>query len=129
MGEHTSTPFHVRPTASPLSRADKNGCLPLEGVRVLDVTAFWAGPSATQYLATLGADVIKVESVQRPDSMRFNVSVSPKTERWWEQGYLFLSANLNKRGITLNLGDDRGRELSCSWPPNRTSSSRTSRRA
>ena len=80
-------------------------------MRVLDVTAFWAGPSATQYLATLGADVIKVESVQRPDSMRFNVSVSPKTERWWEQGYLFLSANLNKRGITLNLGDDRGREL------------------
>ena len=55
--------------------------------------------------------MIKVESVQRPDSMRFNVSVSPKTEGWWEQGYLFLSANLNKRGITLNLGDDRGREL------------------
>ncbi len=89
----------------------EDGCLPLDGVRVLDLTAFWAGPSATQYLATLGADVIKVESIQRPDSMRFNVSVSPKTERWWEQGYLFLSANLNKRGITLNLGDDRGRQL------------------
>jgi crotonobetainyl-CoA:carnitine CoA-transferase CaiB-like acyl-CoA transferase len=78
---------------------------------VLDVTAFWAGPSATQYLATLGADVIKVESVQRPDSMRFNVSVSPQTEQWWEQGYLYLSANLNKRDITLNLADERGREL------------------
>jgi crotonobetainyl-CoA:carnitine CoA-transferase CaiB-like acyl-CoA transferase len=78
---------------------------------VLDVTAFWAGPAATQYLAALGADVIKVESIQRPDAMRFNVSVSPTTEQWWEQGYLFHSANLNKRGITLNLGDDRGREL------------------
>ena len=43
--------------------------------------------------------------------MRFNVSVSPRTERWWEQGYLVLAANLNKRGITLDLGDDRGREL------------------
>ena len=43
--------------------------------------------------------------------MRFNVSVSPTSEQWWEQGYLFHSANLNKRGITLNLGDDRGREL------------------
>ena len=92
-------------------REGEDGSLPLDGVRVLDVTAFWAGPSATQYLAALGADVIKVESVQRPDSMRFNVSVSPKTERWWEQGYLFLSANLNKRGITLNLGDERGRQL------------------
>jgi len=111
VGEHSSAPFHVRPTAPARSRSGDDGCLPLEGVRVLDVTAFWAGPSATQYLATLGADVIKVEAIQRPDSMRFNVSVSPKTERWWEQGYLFLAANLNKRGITLNLGDDRGREL------------------
>ena len=81
------------------------------------VSGFWISPrsgpvhAATQYLATLGADVIKVESIQRPDSMRFNVSVSPKTDQWWEQGYLFLSANLNKRGITLNLGDNRGREL------------------
>jgi crotonobetainyl-CoA:carnitine CoA-transferase CaiB-like acyl-CoA transferase len=78
---------------------------------VLDVTAFWAGPAATQYLAALGADVIKVESTQRPDAMRFNVSVPPTTEQWWEQGYLFHSANLNKRGITLNLRDDRGRDL------------------
>ena len=111
VGEHAVTPFRSTRTTSPQARTDEDGCLPLEGVRVLDVTAFWAGPAATQYLATLGADVIKVESVQRPDSMRFNVSVSPKTEGWWEQGYLFLSANLNKRGITLNLGDDRGREL------------------
>ena len=111
MGEHSPAPFHVRRSTPPLSRADEKGSRPLDGVRVLDVTAFWAGPAATQYLATLGADVIKVESVQHPDSMRFNVSVSPKTERWWEQGYLFLSANLNKRGITLNLGDNRGREL------------------
>ncbi len=111
VGEHVAAPFHSDRTASPQRSSGEDGCLPLEGVRVLDVTAFWAGPSATQYLATLGADVIKVESVQRPDSMRFNVSVSPKTDQWWEQGYLFLSANLNKRGITLNLGHDRGREL------------------
>jgi len=110
-GEHTATPFRSDRTATPRTRSGEDGCLPLEGVRVLDVTAFWAGPCATQYLAAIGADVIKVESVQRPDSMRFNVGVSPKTEQWWEQGYLFLSANLNKRGITLNLGDERGRGL------------------
>ena len=108
--EHRRHPFHVGPPASP-KRSRQVAGLPLEGVRVLDVTAFWAGPSATQYLATLGADVIKVESIQRPDAIRFNVTVSPTTEQWWEQGYLFHSANLNKRGITLNLGDDRGRDL------------------
>ena len=90
---------------------DADRRLPLDGVRILDCTAFWAGPSATQYLAALGADVIKVESIQRPDTMRFNVLVSPTMEQWWEYGSLFLSANLNKRGITLNLADERGREL------------------
>ncbi len=111
VGEHTAMPFRSGRTGPPADRSGEHGCPPLEGVRVLDVTAFWAGPSATQYLGALGADVIKVESIQRPDPMRFNVGVSPKTERWWEQGYLFLSANLNKRGITLNLGDGRAREL------------------
>ncbi len=111
VGEHDARPFRSNRAAPPGSRSGDDGSLPLEGVRLLDLTAFWAGPCATQYLATLGADVIKVESVQRPDSMRFNVGVSPKTDQWWEQGYLYLSANLNKRGITLNLGDDRGREL------------------
>ncbi len=111
VGKHAATPFGSDRTVLQRRRSAEEGCLPLDGVRVLDVTAFWAGPCATQYLAAIGADVIKVESVQRPDSMRFNVGVSPKTEQWWEQGYLFLSANLNKRGITLNLGDERGRGL------------------
>ncbi len=111
IGEHEQVPFASdRSTPSP-QRPRRRADLPLDGTRVLDITAFWAGPAATQYLATLGADVIKVESIQRPDAIRFNIGVSPTTEQWWEQGYLFHSANLNKRGITLNLGDDRGRGL------------------
>ena len=85
--------------------------LPLEGVRIVDLTAFWAGPFGTQYLATLGADVIKVESVQRPDPMRFSVTVPPTTEQWYEQGSLFVAINLNKRGITLDLSRPEGRDL------------------
>jgi crotonobetainyl-CoA:carnitine CoA-transferase CaiB-like acyl-CoA transferase len=110
LGQNNGHSFAPRaPIAGDRRRED--GALPLAGIRVLDVTAFWAGPCASAYLAALGADVIKVESVQRPDSMRFNVTVPPTTDRWYEQGYLYLSANLNKRGITLNLGDQRGLEL------------------
>ena len=88
------------------------GKLPLEGLRVLDATAWWAGPSATQMLATLGADVIHLEAAQRPDGMRMMGGLFlGQAERWWEYSGLFLGANLNKRDLTLNLQAERGREL------------------
>jgi crotonobetainyl-CoA:carnitine CoA-transferase CaiB-like acyl-CoA transferase len=63
-------------------------------------------------LATLGADVIHVESVQRPDGMRSTGGAFQGThERWWECSTFFLATNTNKRGIALNLGDPRGVEL------------------
>ena len=85
--------------------------LPLTGVRVLDFTAFLAGPMCTQYLASLGADVVKVESIQRPDPMRYSVLVDASVDHWYEQGAIYQSANLNKRSVTLNLSDPRGRDL------------------
>lgn len=112
VGAHDAVPFTDRPIVPPVG-AEPGGPAggPLEGVRIVDLTAFWAGPFATQYLAALGADVIKVESVRRPDPMRFSVTVPPTTDRWYERGSLFLSVNLDKRGITLDLAQDRGREL------------------
>jgi crotonobetainyl-CoA:carnitine CoA-transferase CaiB-like acyl-CoA transferase len=112
LGEHGASSRHPgrQPTPIEMQGASRGG-LPLEGVRVIDLTAFWAGPFATQGLGTLGADVIKVESVQRPDPMRFSVTVPATTEQWYEQGSLFLSVNLNKRGITLDLSQPEGREL------------------
>jgi crotonobetainyl-CoA:carnitine CoA-transferase CaiB-like acyl-CoA transferase len=82
----------------------------LHGVKVADFTAFWAGPAATHALACLGAEVIKVESVQRPDGMRFT-SCKPRDERWWEWSAVFHGVNTNKRSVTLKLDDHRGREL------------------
>ena len=112
LGAHDQTPIARDLTGHP-APPPKTGAaeLPLEAVRILDLTAFWAGPFGTQYLATLGADVIKIESVQRPDPMRFSVAVPPTTEQWYEQGSLFNAINLNKRGVTLDLSRTEGRDL------------------
>ncbi len=92
------------PDASP-------SALPLDGVRVVDMTAFWAGPYATLVLATLGADVIHVESVQRPDGMRFGSARTPADDSWWEFGPTFHHANVGKRSVTLDLTRPEGMEL------------------
>jgi crotonobetainyl-CoA:carnitine CoA-transferase CaiB-like acyl-CoA transferase len=85
--------------------------LPLKGVRIIDLTAFWAGPAATLTLGALGAEVIKVESIQHPDSMRFSTSQPPGTDFWWEWGSVFQGANLNKMDVTLDLTKAEGVEL------------------
>jgi crotonobetainyl-CoA:carnitine CoA-transferase CaiB-like acyl-CoA transferase len=85
--------------------------LPLAGVRVVDLTAWWAGPCATNALACLGADVIKVESVTRPDLMRFSSTKTPGDPQWWEWGPLAHAANTNKRGITIDLSRPEGRDV------------------
>jgi crotonobetainyl-CoA:carnitine CoA-transferase CaiB-like acyl-CoA transferase len=84
---------------------------PLEGVRVIDLTAFFAGPSGTGYLAALGADVIKVESVQRPDGIRFAGGQVTQADGWWEYSWVFHGVNADKRGVTLDLTRDAGIEV------------------
>ena len=85
--------------------------LPLHGVKVVDLTAWWAGPAATNILAALGADVVKVESVSRPDQMRLSSTRHPPAEAWWEWGPIFHAANLSKRGVTLDLNATDGLAL------------------
>jgi len=83
--------------------------LPLEGVRILDFTAFWAGPFATNLLRLLGAELVKVESVQRPDMMRFS-SVAGRSPLW-EFSPVFHGSNAGKTAITLRLDDPDGHAL------------------
>ena len=79
--------------------------LPLEGVRVLDLSRVLAGPYATMMLADLGADVLKIEHPERGDD----------TRHWGppfagsESAY-FLSINRNKRSAGINLKDPEGLE-------------------
>jgi crotonobetainyl-CoA:carnitine CoA-transferase CaiB-like acyl-CoA transferase len=80
-------------------------------VSVLDFTAFWAGPAATHLLATLGADVVKVESPTRPDGMRFATTRSPGDPDWVEYSPTFHAANPGKRSVAIDFSAPRGREL------------------
>lgn len=85
---------------------------PLEGLKVLDVTCWWAGPSNTQILAAMGADVIHVESIAHADPMRYAAAVMfLDRDRWWELSSFYLGINTNKRGITLDLNAPDGVEL------------------
>ena len=79
--------------------------LPLRGTRVLDVTTSIAGPYCAQILATLGADVIKVE---RPDTGDDARAWGPPF--WDGEGTMFLSANAGKRSLGITLRDPDGRE-------------------
>jgi crotonobetainyl-CoA:carnitine CoA-transferase CaiB-like acyl-CoA transferase len=85
--------------------------LPLEGLRVLDLTAWWAGPSATNLLAGLGADVVHVEAIQRLDGMRMAGSILGRQPHWWEYSSIFLATNTNKRGLTLDLTSPLGLDV------------------
>jgi crotonobetainyl-CoA:carnitine CoA-transferase CaiB-like acyl-CoA transferase len=101
---------HWPPRPERRDPADVAG-LPLSDIRVTDLTAFWAGPVATQLLGALGADVIKVEGVRRPDGMRFSGGRPPTSDQWWEWGSVFLSSNNNKRGVSVELSTEAGRAI------------------
>ncbi|MEE6136121.1 CoA transferase [Mycobacterium sp. 050128] len=85
--------------------------LPLEGLRILDATAWWAGPSSTHVLAALGAEVIHLESTQRPDGARMVAAAFAHQPQWWERSGMYLATNTNKQGLTLDLSSSAGREL------------------
>jgi crotonobetainyl-CoA:carnitine CoA-transferase CaiB-like acyl-CoA transferase len=108
LGEHDGAawPGRDRPTGNDAPAAATG--LPLGGVRVLDCTAWWAGPSATNALAALGAEVIKIEATTRPDPMRLTSVRRPPADEWWEWGPVFHGVNLAKRGVTLDLGSEEG---------------------
>ena len=95
-------PYHLTVAATPdyapsLLRRAMHNLRPLEGIRVVDFSWVLTGPICTRYLASLGAEIIKVESAARAD-------LSSRDLSWQE-------LNPGKRSITLNLKHERAREL------------------
>src|SRR5258708_37422863 len=72
---------------------------PLEGVRVIDMTAVLLGPFATQHLADMGGDVIKVEP-PAGDLLRISGGSMGTDKR---MGPIYMAANRNKRSLCLDL--------------------------
>ena len=112
VGAHTNEPVWspTGPRPAPSVNAGSAG-LPLLGLRVLDLTTFWAGPVAGQAFGFLGADVIKVEGARRIDGMRLT-TIRPTSEHgWWDAVPVFHGTNTNKRGITLDLSSPEGQTV------------------
>lgn len=117
--------YRVRPAANPKesslgsSRSPETAALqddgnvsPLSGIRVVDLSWVWAGPSATRILADLGADVVKIEAPHRPDSVRALVQdANISHPDYWNRGGYFNEKNLGKRDMTLDIARPEGKEI------------------
>lgn len=115
LGEHTDEVFSEldEPNDPPkaVSQNGESNSSPLDGLRILDLSMFFAGPVAAQIAADAGAEVIKVESVQRIDGWRGSASMWDGHVLPWESSPYFNWVNRSKRGITLNLTDPRGADI------------------
>ena len=86
--------------------------LPLTGLRVLELTANWAGPLAGRHLADLGAEVIKIEAPARPATRGLHSVGNDSTHpRHYNRSGYFNKLNRNKLGLVLDLAKPKGRDL------------------
>ncbi|WP_306169379.1 CaiB/BaiF CoA-transferase family protein [Halomonas sp. MMSF_3323] len=79
--------------------------LPIDGIKVLDVSQIMAGPYCTMVLGDMGAEVIKVEKANGGDDSR---QMGPYVE---DESTCFAQINRNKKSISLNLKEEKGREV------------------
>jgi crotonobetainyl-CoA:carnitine CoA-transferase CaiB-like acyl-CoA transferase len=94
---------------------------PLEGIRVIDMCVVWAGPFATALLGDLGAEVIRVESLDywdtntrlagpTPDALRANGAEPDPEAMPWDTSANFNSVGRNKRSVTIDLMRSEGKD-------------------
>jgi crotonobetainyl-CoA:carnitine CoA-transferase CaiB-like acyl-CoA transferase len=102
------------PVATPGARARTAATRPLDGIRVLDLTRVWSGPTTGRILGDLGADVIKIEaSTDRgPRNVPRGYPVSPETASMpWNGQKLFNQLQRNRRSLCVNLKTAEGKDL------------------
>jgi benzylsuccinate CoA-transferase BbsF subunit len=123
LGQHTEEVFSTLPnsnshdvstaqvTPQPFSTRENKKQAPLQGVRVADFTWAWAGAHATELLAFLGAEVIKIESMKRIDFTRLMSFTTGQEFQGVNESRVFNDINLGKLSIRLNLSQPKAIEL------------------
>jgi crotonobetainyl-CoA:carnitine CoA-transferase CaiB-like acyl-CoA transferase len=114
VGEHNQEILTGEPR-TPLRRetgksSSNTGKLPLKGLKILDLFWAMAGPASTRALAEYGATVIRVESSRRLDTCR---TIAPYigNQAGIENSGIFINLNVNKLGVTLDLGNEDGKAV------------------
>ena len=107
-------------TGAPATASESLSDGPLQGIRILDMTRVWAGPIGGRLLADLGADTISIESPWNRGFRDVDPAHAALThlypdnepgERPWNRNSGFNKLARNKRSVTLDLGQDRARDL------------------
>ena len=84
---------------------------PLAGIKILDWTMWQFGPVGSSMLGDMGADVIKIESLDGDAGRGLEVDAQGRHEEWGGRNAYFETCNRNKRGIAVNLKTDEGKEI------------------
>ncbi|MCK9485908.1 MAG: CoA transferase [Dehalococcoidia bacterium] len=111
LDEHAGLTLPARMSRALRDIREDTPALPLEGVRVLEVTANWAGPLAGRHLADMGADVIKVEIARKPATRSGHFAGLQQWNTPWNRAGYFNLFNRNKRDLVLDLNTPEGREV------------------
>ena len=105
-----ASPFRRFAPSSP--SGGRVSVLPLTGMRIIDLSMGWAGPTVTRHLADMGADIVKVEACGYPDWWRGVDNRAAVVEQLlYEKTLRFNIMNRNKRAITLDLTTPDGANL------------------
>lgn len=114
VGEHTSAVLAAtqrpRPAASPAASPTTASSAPFEGLNVLDLSWVGVGPMTAGYLASYGANVIKIESSKRPDVLRLNPPFRDG-KPGINNSHFYGDFNAGKLSVGLDLADARGRDV------------------
>ena len=95
------------------SAAARPGMRFFEGLKVVDLTQVWIGPMMTRILSDLGANVIKIERTETPDTVRsgFLAGNNARGDFWNNRSQYFAARNAGKRAMQLDLRSEQGREI------------------
>ncbi|MGK0259944.1 MAG: crotonobetainyl-CoA:carnitine CoA-transferase CaiB-like acyl-CoA transferase [Candidatus Azotimanducaceae bacterium] len=112
LGNHASAlpPVSIVEASSNSDKPARGSTKPLNGIRVLDLTWAWAGPFCSLNLAHLGAEVIRIESANRPDLYR-RLPLFPEGEEGLNKSGMFNQWNQGKASMTVNLATEEGVQI------------------